>query len=307
MTMFATSRKRLPRLLPPSWVGEWVVLAIATLLLTACSFTKLAYMNAPLAYSNATPVLTYMAADYADLSGEQKEWVRERIDKAMAWHRAQELPEYRRFLEDLLARADGPLTVEDARYVQRTVRARYHRALDYLAPDIADLLLQLDDEQVGQLEKRFAKDNRKFLEESLDLTREERSRRSADKYIEHIEEWVGGLTDAQRDLIYARVATFGSFPEDQLADRRYRQGAIVALARTRPPRDRMVAELRRLLVDTDSWRRAEYREKVRLRDERVFQMFADLGATITPEQRAALRERLRGFMRDVNELTARND
>jgi len=34
-------------------------------------------------------------------------------------------------------------------------------------------------------------------------------------------------------------------------------------------------------------------------------MFADLGATITPEQRAALRERLRGFMRDVNELTAR--
>ncbi len=79
---------------------------------------------------------------------------------------------------------------------------------------------------------------------------------------------------------------------------------IVALVRAKPPRDRMVEDLRRLLVRTDSWRRPEYREKVRGRDERLFEMVAELAATLSPEQRAAMRERVRRFMRDVAELTA---
>ena len=99
-------------------------------------------------------------------------------------------------------------------------------------------------------------------------------------------------------------AAFGQFPEDQLADRRYRQTEILALVRARPPRDRMVEQLRRLLVQTDSWRRPEYRDKVRVRDERLFELVAELGATLSPEQRAAMRERVRRFMRDVTELTA---
>jgi hypothetical protein len=66
----------------------------------------------------------------------------------------------------------------------------------------------------------------------------------------------------------------------------------------------MIGELRRLFVQTDSWRRAEYREKMRGRDQRLFDMVADLAATLSAEQRAALRERLRRFARDVTELTA---
>ena len=77
-----------------------IVLALAVFLGAACSFTRLAYMSTSLAYGNATPVLAWMAADYVDMSGDQKDWVRDRLTRAMAWHRAQELPEYRRFLEE---------------------------------------------------------------------------------------------------------------------------------------------------------------------------------------------------------------
>jgi hypothetical protein len=299
-------------ILPLPWerAGErvigYVLLAVAALLVAACSFTRLAYMNAALAYENATPVLAWMAGDYVDMSGGQKDWVRERLQRAMAWHRAQELPEYRRFLEDMLARADGTITADDARFVHHSVRAYYHRALDHIAPDIADFVLQLDEEQVARLERRFEKDNRKFVTESLKDTPEERRRRAARKYLEHIEEWVGDLSESQRELVFSRVAELGEFPEDQLADRRYRQAEIVALARARPPREKAIEELRRLLVRTESWRRAEYREKVRLRDERLFEMFGELGATLTPEQRAALRARVRGFMHEVAELSAAN-
>ena len=281
-----------------------VAAAIATLLVAACSFTRLAYMNAPLAYDNATPVLAWMAGDYVDLSGEQKAWVRDHVARAMAWHRARELPEYRHFLEDLAVRAEGPITADDARAVHHAVRAYYHRALDHIAPDIADLLLQLDEEQVAQLEHKFEKDNRKFVKESLKDSPDERRRRDAKRYLGHLEEWVGDLTDAQRELVFERVAAFGEFPEDQLADRHYRQAAILAIARDKPPRDKAVDEVRRVLVRTDSWRRAEYREKVRQRDEKLFELVADLGATLTREQRAALLARIRGFNHDVSELVA---
>ena len=284
-------------------IGRLIALA-AVLLAAACSFTRLAYMNAPLAYENATPVLAWMAGDYVDMSGDQKDWVRERLGRAMAWHRAQELPAYRRFLEDLLARAEGSISADDARFVHKSVRAYYHRALDHIAPDIADLLLQLDEEQVAQLERKFEKDDRKFIKESIKDSPEERRRRDAQKYLDHLEEWVGDLTEAQRDLVFSRVAGFGEFPEDQLADRRYRQAGILAIAKSKPPREKAIDEVRRLLVRTDSWRRVEYREKVRGRDERLFQLMADLGATLSAEQRSALQSRIRRFLRDVEQLAA---
>jgi len=277
---------------------------LCTLALAACSFTRLPYTNTPLAHADATPVLAWMAGDYVDMSGGQREWVHERLERALAWHRAEELPEYRRFLEDLLVRTEGPISAADARHVHHAVREYYHRALDHIAPDLADFLLRLDEEQVAQLERKFAKDNRKFVKESIEGSPEERRERDAKRYLEHIEEWVGDLTEAQRELVFSRVAALGAFPQHQLPDRRYRQTEIAALVPAKPPRDRMVEELRRLLVQTDSWRRPEYREKVRGRDERLFEMVAELAATLSPEQRAAMRERVRRFMRDVTDLTA---
>jgi hypothetical protein len=43
---------------------------------------------------------------------------------------------------------------------------------------------------------------------------------------------------------------------------------------------------------------------MRSRDERLFEMIAALSATLSPEQRAHFQKRMRGFMRDITELTA---
>jgi hypothetical protein len=68
----------------------------------------------------------------------------------------------------------------------------------------------------------------------------------------------------------------------------------------------MVAGLRRLLLDAESWRPAEYQQKLRNRDEMTFGMVASLSATLTDEQRAHLTGRLRGYVRDISTLTAAN-
>jgi uncharacterized protein DUF6279 len=281
-----------------------MLIVAAALIATACSLTRLAYSNAAFAYSNATPVLTWMVTDYVDLSEDQKDWVRERLVRAFAWHRAQELPEYRRFFERVLVESQDTISVEEARNAHRELRAYYHRTLERVLPDVADFLAQLNGEQVGQLERRFDKDNRKMVSDSLDGTPGERRERRVKRFLDHIEEFTGSLTDAQRELVAERAGALADLTDDHLADRRYRQAGVLAVARSEAPREKGVAELKRLWIDAESWRSPDYLRKLRKRDEQLFEMIAALSATLSPEQRASFQKRVRGFLRDITELTA---
>lgn len=277
----------------------------ASLLLTACgALTKLVYSNATLAYSNLAPMATWMVDDYVELSGGQKDWVRERITRVMQWHRSNELPQYRRFLERVLHESDEPFSVGEIAEAFGDLRLAYHRMAEQLIPDVADFLLQLDPEQLAQMEKKFAEDNRKFVKESLKGTPEERREKRIEKLVQHLEGWLGEVSDAQRQLIEQRYHALPENVEERLTERKLRQAGTLTLLRARPPRDEVVALLRKVMVDTDSWRRADYVERMRARDQRMFQLFASLSATLTPEQRSHLQGRIRRYVRDINTLTA---
>jgi Family of unknown function (DUF6279) len=279
-------------------------LAAAALLATSCSLTKLAYSNAPFAYSNAMPMLAWMAGDYVDLSGEQKDSLRRRLKKAFEWHRAQELPEYRRFLESVAEKCAGPVSADDVRAADADLRTYYNRTVERVIPDIADLLLNLDADQVSQLERKFAADNDKLVRESSQDSADERREVRATRFIGNVEEFTGRLSPSQRDLVRERLAGGGDLVGERLADRRYRQGETLTMLRAKVSREQMIAGLKRLLIDTERWRSPLFEMKLRQRDERMFALIASLFATLTPEQRASLQERLHGFIHDIAELTA---
>jgi hypothetical protein len=288
-------------------LAQAFLLALAALLASACATTtlqRLAYANATLFYNNLGPVLTWMVDGYVDLSAPQESWVRARIARALAWHRAHELPEYRRLLEAALAKTAGAFEADDVAPIHRELRASYRRVLEQVIPDMAELLSGLGADQVAQLERKFADDNRRFERESLRGTPEERLRKRMHKFIDHLEGWMGTLDAAQRDLVAAQYREVADLSAGIMAERRYRQGEILALLRANPPREEMAAQLRRLLVEADSWRRPEYAEQLKARDRRMFEMLAALSATLSSEQRNALQARIRGFLRDISTLTA---
>jgi uncharacterized protein Smg (DUF494 family) len=276
----------------------------AALVLSGCSFTRLAYLSAGLAYSNATPMAVWYVDDYVDLTGEQRDWVRARFAAVHAWHRAEELPEYRRFLDRILAQSEDGISVDEAAAAYHDIRASYHRLLARLAPDIAEFLLRLDSAQVVQLEQRFADGNAKMVRESVRGSAEERLKRRVRGYLDHIEAWTGPLSKAQREMVASRVRDIPELFEERLAESRYRQGEMLALIRARPPRDELAASLNRLLVDVDSWRRPDYQDKLKVRERRLCEMIASLSASLTPEQRAHFRTRVRGYSSDIAELIA---
>jgi hypothetical protein len=273
--------------------------ALAALLAACSSVTRVAYNNAPFA-------ATWVVDDWFDLHDGQRDWVKERFARFLAWHRANELPAYERLLQDTAALAATRIREDDARRIYGEMRSLYQRSMRQVIPDMADFLLQLHPEQVAYLERRFAEDNAKALRESVKGTPQERAETRGKRYVERIEDWTGRLSAAQRDLVRARVAAMQDITDEWMGDRRFRQGETLALVRARPSRDAMIAGLTRILVDTDSWRRPEYVAKLKARDGQIFSMLAEVDATLTPEQRAKLHRRIGGYAADVAYLMVAN-
>ncbi len=283
-----------------------LLLAAAALAVAACGFTtKLAYSNLALMYSNAAPMLTWMVDEYVDINGNQEDWVKERFARTLSWHRTAELPEYRKLLENVADRADRPFSEVDVAAIQQDLKAAFNRTTVYLLPHIADFLVQLDAEQVAQMEERFKERNRKVVKaDAEDGAGDERVRRRAKRLFPHLEEFVGPLNAAQRALVTEHLRIAIDSREERKADWRYRQAATLALLRSKPDRDKVLAEMRRLLVDTDSWRRPEYIRKLRARERQSAEMIAALSQSLSSEQREQLKRRLRGYARDFRNLAA---
>jgi 3-methyladenine DNA glycosylase AlkC len=246
---------------------------------------------------------TWMVDEYVDLDGQQKDWVRGRLTRVMQWHRAHELPQYRKFLEHVLEESSEPFTVAEIADAYGDLREHYHRMVEHLLPDVADFFLQLDPEQVAQMEKKFTDDNRKFVRESVKGTPDDRVRRRAEKFVNHLDSWLGHVSDAQRDLVEQRFRQIPDFVEERLADRRFRQAETLALVRSKPDKAAMIAGLRRLLIDTESWRRPEFQRQMRERDQRMFELVAAVSTTLTPDQRHHLQDRIRRYLKDISQLT----
>ena len=271
--------------------------AATALVLGACTVGRFAY-------NNASPAVTYIVDDYFDLSGTQEGWVRTRFERLQAWHRTQELPAYERDLRDAVARTERPLTIEDARWVNKTLRAYYKRMVEQALPDMADLLMQLDGDQVQRFEQRFAKESAKIEKEYGKGDPAEREKKRAEKLIDQIENYTGRLDDHQRDLVHGRMHFMTDVSKMRLADRQRRQQIVVTLVRSKPAKPEMIEGLRKVLVDTDSWRSPEYTKAIAKRDEEVGELMIQLAATWTPEQREQVQKKLNGYVTDVSALIA---
>jgi hypothetical protein len=204
----------------------------------------------------------------------------------------------------VLAQAEDHITLEEVATDHKALRAYYHRAVERLLPDMADFLLGLDSLQAKQMEKRFAKDNKKMLKDATDSNGEDRLDKRVDRFVTHLEQFVGSVTEEQRRMVVGYLSAQPELLEQRLADRRHRQGAILEIVKAKPPREQAVVELRKVFIDTESWRDPAYQRKLRDRDQAMFDLISRLSLSASAEQRAAFQKRLRGFMRDISEISA---
>jgi hypothetical protein len=274
-------------------------LALCLAFLAACTSFRFAY-------NQGDTLLYWWMNAYLDLDSEQSSAVKKDIDALFAWHRKTQLPDYTQVLAKAQKQLAGNPTQADLTADYRDIQRRGKDLLLKAAPDLAELAVTIKPDQIAQMEKKFAKNNKEFRKKFLGDDDDRRKARYK-KSLEQFEQWFGNFTRSQEEQI-RRLSD--ARPNDSKAwyDERVRRQQVIAallrkISQEKPNKEAATAMIRNAI--NDEFARFESGEK-----KAFFDAYLD-GATrytlevirmTTPEQKAHAHKRMQGWINDLNTL-----
>ncbi len=279
-------------------------------LFLACLLALLAGCSAvEFAYNNADSYLRWQAGRYLDLQDAQAEEFNERLAAFLAWHRVRRRCRSTRALPARRAGASSAAPRWRTWFgVTMPSGSRPGRGCAAPGADTGDFLDRLTPAQIEHLERRFAEDNRKFAREWLEGTPAEQRARRLKRLTHTLEDWLGELSDAQRERVrqFNEAAPLNGEMRDR--ERRRRQAELLAMLRARESARRLAD----WAAEWDRGPRSGVRRANREFADGLLAMLADARAQLEPAPArggrgaaARVRARLRpAGRRAMNDRTA---
>jgi hypothetical protein len=270
-----------------------LAMACLALLLAACSATEMAY-------NNADTLIRWQAGRYLDLKNAQTEEFNERLAAFLVWHRSNALPQYARLAGEAGARLERGASLADMVWGYDAIRQQAREGLRRAGADTGDFLDRLTPVQIENLERRFAEDNAKFAREWLGGTPEEQQARRLKRLAHTLEDWLGELSDAQRERVRQFNEAAPLTGEMRHHERRRRQAELLAMLRAKES----ARQLADWAAEWDRGREPAFARANREFTDRLLAILAELERTLSPRQRALAVARLREHARDFQLLAA---
>jgi hypothetical protein len=290
-------------------IGEWLksagALAITLSLLLAalagCSMVRLGY-------GQLDTYAAWTADEYFDLEPHQRQEFLARFERLHEWHRHEQLPDYASFLAAARARVQRGLEREDLIWLVDGFRGRYRAIVERGADDAAAMLMTITPEQLAALQRKWEKDNRRFIREHrVGANTEERQRARIRRTLSQIRDWVGGLTYEQEQKIITMTNAAPMIDGLRHEDRLRRQREFLQLMETRGDSAEFTARFRRWLLHWEEGRAPEYERLFTEWWEKRVEMLVALDRMLTPHQRGTVAHRLQGYIEDFTRLSERPD
>jgi hypothetical protein len=252
------------------------------------------------AYNNADTWLRWQAGRYLDLDPGQTRELDARVDAFLAWHRVEALPQYARLAGEAVSRLERGASRDDLVWGYDALRTQFREGLRRAGADLGVLLDRVQPAQIEQLERRLAEENRKFARDHLAGTPEERRSRRLKRTTRRLGDWLGELSDAQRERVRQFSEQAPLIGELRDRDRRRRQAEFVAMLRTRQSAQRLVD----WAAEWDRDRDPAYADANHALVAEFFAMLVDLDRMLSARQRQHAIARLREYARDFEHLAA---
>ena len=274
--------------------GALAALIIACL--AGCSGIKIAYNQADL-------IASWMADDYFDLTGDQKDAFREHFQRFHAWHRSTQLSTYAALLASAQQRVNAGAREADVAWAIEAVKSQYRTVVLHGYADAARILSTLSDRQIASARSEFEKRNRKFAREwGIGAGPDEQRRLRVKRHLERIEHWTGPLSAAQEARIAALSRALPLVTDLRYQDRIRRQKEFLALLEMRKNFDAFAPHLRDWLIDWDRSRPADDEAALDRYIDANAKMYMQVSSLLTPEQRLHALDRLQRYISAFREL-----
>ncbi|MDE0950067.1 MAG: DUF6279 family lipoprotein [Halioglobus sp.] len=187
-------------------------LFLSLLMLGACSGTTLLYNRLDF-------LVPWYVDDYAELNGEQETYLEELLTPFLAWHRAQELPSYVKILGDIEASLDEPETQAGVEAIFAEFERAWLRLEGEALDSLLDLGAQLSDTQLDGFLEVLWEQQDEYKEEYLERPDDEFYEDSYDNLKDNAKEYLGALSDKQRDILRESSSKLLRSDEEWLRER----------------------------------------------------------------------------------------
>jgi len=253
------------------------------------------------AYENADAYMRWKAGSYLDLEGDDADELHDRIDEFHAWHRKNALPKYITLAHEAARRFADGLSRQDLVWGYDSLRIQARESLRQAAELAAPLLDRLTPEQVAQIERRVADENRQFYRDNLRGSERDRRAKRAKSVVNRLEDWVGKLTQAQMRRVreYAERAPLADELRDR--DRKRLQKDVIAIVRAKEAKTRLASRV----AHWELGREPAYTAALDAWREQYFALLMDLDRMLTPEQRKRALGQMHRYAEDFEALAAR--
>ncbi len=195
-------------------------MTISRRLILFCTLVLLSACSNQYAYRLADWWLESQIEEYLDLNKDQRQRLATAIDNWHLWHQQQELPKYQRLLSDLQQLLEQEqITTEQLADFEARASDAWKRLLDKAGPLLADLVLELDQEQRQYLYKQISSTNEELREKFTDRSEQERRKRGQKGMEKQLRKNLGKLNPAQKEAVQHWADNFQLGAEIELAER----------------------------------------------------------------------------------------
>jgi len=256
-----------------------------------------------LGYNNADWLLTWQIDDYFDLTSEQEDFVEERLEQHLLWHRNNELPHYANTIDEIINRAQRGINTEDYEWAINQFREAYNRIIIQILPDAVTLLRNLDSAQIKFYEEKIAERYHK-RDDDPPRTEDEQKQGRSDRTIEQMEEWFGDLSDQQIQIIKELSFTLPLRYEYFHKDRLRRQNEFIALLKSDLSEAEFTEKLKTHFTEFENGRSEEYKQASEIFNQASKKMAVEISKILTEPQKQHAYEKIRNYQFDFLELAS---
>jgi hypothetical protein len=273
---------------------------ILCVLLAGCSATRLLYNQLDWG-------IVWYLNGFFSLTSEQKDALRDSVERNLQWHRETQLPQYAEFARALDQDIAGEITVESLGQRNAEIVAFWDTFILYTVPDVAAFFQLLDQEQLDDFLENLEEENSELWDEYAGETSEERIEKRQRSAIKGIRRIIGPLDDEQEALIRSYMGAMTDVADEWMVGRRLWQEEFVKLIKSRPPEPEFSDGLTNLMLDPNQFDSPEYRIKVEKNFQITLEMLTELINKMNEEQRARFSKRLNQFAMDFDWLSAQDE
>jgi hypothetical protein len=273
-----------------------LLVILASVLLSGCNTVNMAYRNADWYLENRID-------EYATFNAQQQEIIHQEVGKYIRLHREKLLPAYIEFLRDLnkTAQSDTPLTVADSRHIRTSFRELYRATMQPMVAPAARILASIDDKQILELEKYFAKENEERGKEMLGTSHEEYLEKRGKRTLSFLHWLVGSLSPEQEQKILAISRSLPTTGDIYLQQQEIYQHRLIAMLQKHASETSIAAFLNAWLFHPDAVLSVEQQKAMQASVHAWDNMIVQVHRLMTPQQKEHFNDLVTNYIQEMTE------